>query len=277
MLRPPSLRTTLRTWLPPALDPLARSLFGPVRFTGDYTSWEEAARECPGYSSEAILERVKQSALAVKRGEAAYEQDSVLVQTRSYAWPVVASLLWIALGTERNLHVLDFGGSLASNYFRHRPFLEPRLRSLQWSVVEQPHFVKCGQDHLQDESLRFFSDIASCVAWSRPDVVLLSGVLQYLPRPYEFLSQLSGYGIDHLLFDRTSFALGDRERLCLQHVSERIYPATYPAWFFSQSRFLNALTPAYSLLEQFEGEDRANIPSTYQGFFFSKRGREAAR
>jgi putative methyltransferase (TIGR04325 family) len=216
-----------------------------------------------------ILEHVTRAALIVKRGEAAYEQDARVFETRDYVWPVLASLLWIAGQRGQNLHVLDFGGSLGSNYYRHLPFFQ-RLRGLKWSIVEQPHYVQTGQLQFQDDRLRFFEDIESCLAWSRPDVVLLSGVLQYLPEPQRFLADLRGHAVDFLLFDRLPFVERDRDRLCLQHVGEPNYPAVYPAWFFSRSALLSAFAPTYRLLEEFESGDHANIPSEYRGLLFEK-------
>ena len=248
---------------------MARSLLGAVRFSGDYGSWEEAAGKCNGYSADAILERVSRAASIVKRGEGAYEQDGRVFESREYVWPVLANLLWIAGQRQQSLHVLDFGGSLGSTYYRHLPCLR-RLRDLKWSVVEQPNFVREGQLHFQDERLRFFEDIASCVAWSRPDVVLLSGVIQYLPHPHRFLADLREHALDFLLFDRTPFIERERDRLCLQQVGAANYPASYPAWFFSREAFLASFGQAYRLLEEFGSEDHANIPSEYGGLLLER-------
>ncbi len=260
-------RSWLRTWLPPALDPLVRTLFGSVRFSGEYPTFTDASSRCKGYGADAILERVKRSALAVKRGEAAYEQDSVLFYEPDYLWPMLSNLLWIALQRGHKLHVLDFGGSLGSCYYRHRRYLN-QLRDFRWSIVEQPQYVACGQELFEDEVLRFFPDIGSCVAACPPDVVLVSGVLQYLESPHEFLEQLQAYRVPFLLFDATPFDLSDRDRIRLQHVAEPIYQATYPAWFFSRTRFLAALDARYRVVAEWRGADRGNVPSEFRGVLF---------
>lgn len=266
---PKNLRSTLRTWLPPALEPVARSLFGDSRFEGDYPSFAAAAAQCEGYGADIILKRVRRAALAVKAGEAAYERDSVTFTEREYVWQVLASLLWVAAQRGSSLHVLDFGGSLGSSYYQHRPMLS-RLRELRWSVVEQAGFVACGQREFADETLQFYGDIDAALERGRPDVVLLSGVAQYLERPYEFLERLVGYGFDFLIVDRTPLLESDRDRICVQRVSNRMYPAAYPAWFFGRERFLRTFAPAYRLVTEFSSADRANIPSEYRGFLFER-------
>ena len=262
-------RAALRNWIPPAAMHFLQSWFGSVRFLGDYPTWEAAKRECAGYDSDAILERVKAASLAVKEGRAEFERDSVLFDKIQYSWPVLASLLRIACRNEGNLHVLDFGGSLGSSYRQNRGFLSG-LKSLRWSVVEQAHFVECGQKYFQDEALRFFPDIDSCVAYHRPNVILLSSVLNYLEHPYETLQSMIDLGIDYILIDRTPFLEGMRDRLTVQKVSERIYPASYPAWFFSREKFLTFFQGRYRLMEEFDSLDKANFPSHYLGFLLSR-------
>lgn len=221
-------------------------------------------KECRGYSSNSILERVKTSSLAVKEGRAIFERDSVLFDHIEYSWPILAALLWIASQRNNRLHVLDFGGSLGSGYRQNRGFLGS-LENLSWSVVEQPHFVECGKQQFEDEVLRFFPDVASCLRFGRPDVVLFSSVVQYLEKPYEVLEGVLGHGIDFLLFDRTPFIEASADKLCVQKVSGRIYTASYPAWFLSHDRFLKFFEDRYSILEEFENLDRANIHSRYLG------------
>ena len=91
-----------------------------------------------------LLEKVKSSALKVKKGEAAFERDSVVFEKEDHAWHVVASLLLIASRNGNKLHVLDFGGSLGSQYFQNKRFFE-HLSEFSWSVVEQQNFVECGK------------------------------------------------------------------------------------------------------------------------------------
>ena len=57
---------------------LKNSVQGQLIWSGDYKTWEDAQARCTGYDSEIILDKVKNSLLKVKNGEAIYERDSVL-------------------------------------------------------------------------------------------------------------------------------------------------------------------------------------------------------
>jgi putative methyltransferase (TIGR04325 family) len=134
-------------------------------------------------------------------------------------------------------------------------------------VVEQPHFTAAGKAEFEEESLRFCNDIDACLAEGPVHAVLLSSVLPYLETPYGLLDQLFLHDVRHIVIDRTPFLLdGDEDRLTVQRVPPSIYPASYPAWFFSQKKFEAFVQKKYRILASFPSLDRANIPSRYQGF-----------
>jgi putative methyltransferase (TIGR04325 family) len=260
-----SIRDILRQWLPPGLlrwvDRKNR-----VTWSGDYSTWEQALRVSEGYCAPGILEKVRDAARRVKRGEGAFERDSVVFGQPDYAWPLLAILLWIASLNGGRLRLIDFGGSLGSSYFRHRRFLSG-LKELRWLVVEQPHFIAAGKAEFEEESLRFCNDIDACLAEGPVHAVLLSSVLPYLETPYGLLDQLFVHDVRHIVIDRTPFLLdGDEDRLTVQRVPPSIYPASYPAWFFSQKKFEAFVQKKYRILASFPSLDRADIPSRYQGF-----------
>src|SRR2546423_4469658 len=136
-----NLKGIVKEILPPVLVKLLTrtSRYG---WKGNYSTWQEAIRHCNGYDSPGILEKVKFSALKVKKGVAPYERDSVLFDRIAYSWPLLASLLWIAAKNRGRLNVLDFGGSLGSSYFQNRQFISG-LNEIRWYVIEQPNFVEC--------------------------------------------------------------------------------------------------------------------------------------
>lgn len=241
-----------KDFLPPVLG---RQLYrfsrpkGSITYEGPYTSWEEAKQRSSGYDDEQILEKVLAATLQVKHGEAVFERDSVLFDEIQYAWPMTAGLMWTAAQDDGRLSVLDFGGSLGSGYFQNRKFLEG-LQGLRWSVVEQAHFFEAGREHIQDERLVFYPTIAECVAVEKPNVVLLSSVLQYLPDPYAVLDELIGSGAEIILVDRTSFWDGQEDLLGVQKVTEKIYPASYPFWIFSKKKFIRYLSDKFDLISE---------------------------
>src|SRR6187402_2999804 len=91
------MRSLARALLPPVVtDWLGRRGLTRNVWSGDYPRWADAVADASGYDAAAILERVRAAALAVKRGEAAYERDSVLFDRIEHAWPLLASLMWVA-------------------------------------------------------------------------------------------------------------------------------------------------------------------------------------
>ena len=245
-------------------------------WSGNYTHWQEAQAATSGYQAANILEKVKATTLRVKSGEVAYERDSVVFDEVQYAWPLLACLLKIATENELSLNVVDFGGSLGSTYFQNKQFLSS-LRSLRWSVVEQPHFVEAGNETMADASLRFYEDVDTCLKQTHASILLLSGVLAYLEKPSEHLRRFKNFGFRYILVDRTAFIDDAADRLTVQRVPETIYAASYPAWFFSEPAFVDQLDDQYDLMADFD--DSFTPPTTledgkrvyWKGFFFKRK------
>ena len=162
--------------------------------------------------------------------------------------------------------MLDFGGSLGSSYFQCRDFLSV-LPSLKWGVVEQAHFVNCGQGFLETEQLRFFITIADCMRQNTPNVALLSSVLQYLPEPYNVLDELINSRIPYIVIDRTPFGDHGVDWITIQHVPPSIYEASYPCRVFDKKGFLDKLLGRYEVIALFDGSDGTAVANG-RGFTF---------
>jgi putative methyltransferase (TIGR04325 family) len=215
------------------------------------------------------VNKVKNALLKVKSGEAAYERDSVVFDRIQYEWiqNVLNFLNIVAKQNNATLHVLDFGGSLGSTYFAVQPFLK-NLREFKWSIVEQPKFVEIGQEYFKDDYLNFYNDIESCVLQEHPNVILLSGVLQYLEHPYHLIETILNLNIEYIIIDRTPFVRGE-ERLTVQVTPPEIYDKSYPAWFLNEQKLLTHLAGKYERIAEFSSLDKAeNIPCEYKGLVF---------
>lgn len=265
-----SAKALIQDCLPPFATRWMRELRGGgIRFEGDFPNWIEASRHATGYSADAILSKALEATLKVKGGEAAYERDSVVFDQAEYVWPVLAGVMWVAARNQGRLNVLDFGGALGSTYYQHRQFLEG-LADVRWNVIEQAHYVECGNVHIAEGPLRFYSDIASCLAEQAPNVVLLSSVLQYLPDPLGILDELSRVGATVMMIDRTPFVHSKDNRLLVQHVPASIYPASYPMWVFSDSKLLAHLTKRWRVVSRYAGPEgqvrsREGLPFKFEG------------
>ena len=238
------------------MTPLTATADGPdVAYVGDYADFAAAKAHSTGYEAGPILERTRTALHRVLCGEAAYERDSVTFDTLELPGPLLGLLHRVAAEHQGRLSVLDFGGSLGSTFFQCRQFLA-HLLQLEWSIVEQPAHVACGQREFANEILKFYTTIEACRQERRPHVLLLSSVLQYLPEPWAFLREAATQGFDWIILDRTAFIPAERDRLTVEVVSPRIYPASYPAWFFSKARRAENLPAGWDVEAEFDALDR---------------------
>jgi putative methyltransferase (TIGR04325 family) len=147
---------------------------------------------------------------------------------------------------------------------------------LKWNVIEQVGHVECGRREFETDELRFHFNMKDLP--EVPDVLLLSNVLAYLPCPQETLKELLSYGCNHLLIDETPFIVGEGDRLTVQKVPEYIYKASYPAWFFNETKTLKTIESfGYHLITDFDCKYSYSPDGAvgyYKGFIYDKRQTE---
>lgn len=267
------MKALAQDWLPPTVVRCVRSMrSSSISFEGHFATWEEAEARCGGYHSKEILTKVLAATLAVKRGEAAFERDSVLFDKVEHTWPVLAGLMWVAACNGGRLNVLDFGGALGSSYFQTRAFWQT-LPEVRWSVLEQAHYVEAGRTHIQDERLRFYYSIEECLSENRPNAVLLSGVLQYVPDPEKVIDDLKRIKSSTIILDRTIVNQSETHHIYTQHVPPAIYAATYPCRSLSEPTLMASFEPGYKLVADFQSLDFPalhSIDSSFKGFVFQR-------
>ena len=244
---------------------------GGVRFSAPYATWEAASSAATGYDADEILAKVRAAALAVRRGEAAFERDSVLFEKPDPPAPLLAVLLRAALAHSGRLNVLDFGGSLGSAFFQCRPFLSGAGR-LRWSVVEQPAFVDCGRRDFETDELRFFDSIEAAAAAEPPHVAVLLSCLQYLREPEGVARRIAAERPDAIVIDRTPMHDAPDDTVVVQHVNPAIYRASYPFRIFGRDRLAALFGDRYRIAEKlpdtpFEALERQH-DARYVGMVF---------
>ena len=242
-----------------------------ILFQGEYGSWVEAFDNCTGYDSEEILADVLESSIRVKNGDAAFCRDGVFFNKIQYSWPVTTSLLWVALRTNSELNVLDFGGSLGDCYFQNRNFLT-NISRVSWHIVEQPHFVEAGKKNIEDNCLKFFSSIQKSVNVQTPDIILLSSVLQYLPNPHGILSELLETAPKAIIIDRTPFLIdGENSVIKIQKNPKSLGSSSYPCHFFNFDELIGPIKrKGYRIIEDFDSLDDLSKEAKWKGVLLSK-------
>ena len=250
----------------------------PNGWFGNYASWELAEKECNGYDSATILDKVRESVLKVRNGEAVYERDSVLFNEIQYSEDLINSFKKSIIND--TLHVVDFGGSLGSTYFQHKQVFN-YIKILKWSVVEQKHFVDCGKKEIEIDNLKFYSTVDEALNHQTNQVLLLSSVIPYFKEPYKLIADLLKYNFEYIIVDRTAFLESEHERITKQIVPEFIYKASYPAWFLNERKFINAFNNHYDLvfdfMSVFDPVDvlKDGVRVYRKGFYFKKRKEDA--
>jgi putative methyltransferase (TIGR04325 family) len=265
-------RKIIKNICPPILTDYYKRKNKRYGFFGNFSDWESARKHTKGYDSDIIVEKVKDAALKVKRGEAVYERDSVIFDKIDHSWPLLANLLWIASQNDNLLDVLDFGGALGTSYFQNKNYLR-HLEHLNWNIVEQKKFVDYGKELFEDENLKFYHTFEDCLREKKPNVVLLSSVLQYMEKPYEFLDKMINLNIDYIIFDRTTILKSGSDRVTTQIVPPKIYDASYPCWMFNVEKLLDFFKGRYELIADFDAHAGTTIElddttATYKGFCF---------
>lgn len=242
-------------------------------YFGNYPTWQAALKDSSGYDSDIILNKVLKALSLVKDKKAVYERDSVLLDKVEYCWPLLSALLWIAALKNSRLSVIDFGGSLGSSYYQNISFLSA-LREVKWNIIEQPKFVECGKKYFENERLKFYFDIDSCVACEMPDVLLLSGVIEYVGDPYALIEDVISRKFEFIIIDRTIF-FDEEDRITVQRVPPSIYDASYPCRIFNRRKFLERFSDGYDLIADFEAlggkVDIEGTPACYEGYIFRRK------
>jgi putative methyltransferase (TIGR04325 family) len=246
-------------------------------WVGNYRVWAHALALTDGYNNPGILEKTRQAIQKVRDGEAVFERDSVLLDQPEYPWELINFMMRVGYENKRKLQVVDFGGSLGSTYFQVRNFLKD-ITSVDWRVVEQKHIVDCGKKEFSSASLNFFYSVEDALSSfsEGPIVLILSGVIQYLEKPYEWMKHFMAHKFDYILFDKTLFSQKNEERIVIQNVPENIYKASYPCWILDITKLETTLGTDYNLSEAFNcfdglesvklQDDRAN----FLGLFFER-------
>lgn len=261
------IKKCIKAILPPFITTTLRNAKSDnVKWSGDFGSWDQASSLSKGYDSNNIIQKVLNSTLEVIKGNAAYERDSVLFHDKELNFQLL-SALFFAKNKHPELSVVDFGGALGSLYFQHKHVLNPL--KYKWDIIEQKQFLDIGKIHIKDPDLKFKNHLRE----TEPahSFLLLSSVLQYLSKPYDFLDEVLSMDYPYIFIDRTGINLLPTDRLTVQEVPKSIYEASYPCWFFSEEKLLSKLSSKYQLLFEFVNKDQANIPSSYKGYFFELR------
>lgn len=248
-----------------------------IRFVGEYSNWNEAVLDAKGYTAPEILDKVVFATRSVKNGKASFERDGYLFHEIQYSYPLLTAMLRTAARGKGRLSVIDFGGALGSTYNQCKLFLVG-LPELAWHVVEQANFVEAGRREFETSILKFSSDLSCSLKQAQPNVVVFSGVLQYLEMPYDILQQVIDANVEMIIVDRTPFSELNVDLIKLQVVSGRISKSSYPVRIFGRDSIENILKNKYKKIIDFDAIDgilgSSKFPIEFKGCVYERRNHE---
>ena len=124
--------------------------------------------------------------------------------------------------------------------------------------------------------LHFFLTAEQCLAEKKISTLLLSGVLQCLEAPLDWVAKFCDYGFEYIIVDRCSIHSLEKDRLTAQWVAPAIYEASYPCWFFGKERLVASFQEKYEMLFEFDPHAgyKIHFENSYgyfKGFVFRRR------
>ncbi len=238
---------------------------------GNYTSFEEAQKNCTGYDESHILNRIIDTTNQVRKGEAVYERDGIIYDDVAINYHLLSTLLLIAGRNQNKLTIIDFGGSLGTTYYQNIKYLS-HLNELNWYIIEQENYVKEGRKLFKNENVKFYNSMQECLlANPNPDIVLLSSSLQYIKDPYNVLQHIQSFKVPYLMFDLMGYNHKPQDRITIQYVPPIFYgiKASYPCTFFSKDKLEKQMSATYQKEFEFISEPQQYyinfMPFRYSG------------
>lgn len=202
--------------LPPFIFSLIRD-FLPVslKSRGDYINFNHALTHCKNqsYENEDLVNIIYEKTLLWKKK--LQNEDKIILDYNNLQ--ILSSIL--IASTNNNINLLDFGGSFGTHYFLLKYFLNKINKNLlfSWNIIENSTIVRKSKI-LSTQDLKFFNSINE-INYSDNvfDLVIISGVLQYLPEPFKYLDEIINTKSKYILINRIPLFDNNKSKIAVQH------------------------------------------------------------
>lgn len=164
------------------------------RFQGAFSSREAAVSSVPfntlcGYNHDPV----------------ATVSFDAMCQIAPWDYPV---MFWLERLLQESCHVLDAGGHMGTKYRAFRQLLRLDERKVDWVIFDLPAIVDAGRKRALEEGLSNLQFIDSLSDVTRADIMIVSGLLQYLDIPFaDLLKQLSSLP-KHIIINKVALREG---------------------------------------------------------------------
>jgi putative methyltransferase (TIGR04325 family) len=224
-------------FLPPKIKVWVRASLS--RFTGfkKVQSWESAVRKSSGYESVSVVEPIVAAARQLQS-----ESQTSFVSNPRYQQIAAGMLFSISqerFSTGEPIRVLDVGGAGADYFYQFQKFA-PQI-NFDWTVLETPALAEAMSNEFGRNlsNLRWLDSIENTDEIY--DVVLCSGVLQCVEKPFELLETLVKKS-KFVIINRIPLVESPEHFFAVQNIITNGKRASYPVHFFGEKAFLTELT-----------------------------------
>lgn len=253
--------------------PLMLNFFRDLSISGTYPSWDRASVKAKGYSDEKIINQVTQAVELSLNYEDGYARDGIFFDDKKIPLELAAAINFIGNDSDL-LVVIDFGGGLGETYRQVRRFLRSSI-NIMWFIVEQDHFVDVGKASYQTSNLKFFKSMDELPLNQTPNIIIFSGVLQYVKNPLAIISKSIDLGVNWIFVDRTPVTMDSNNIVALQKNSKIFNYSCYPIHIFSEEKLLSYFEDKYDLFTHFNALDGTlntfSQEINFKGFLFRKK------
>ena len=215
--------------------------------TGSYSKYEDIAYGVNSYYSQEFAIDSKRE---MKRS--ANNQEKIIGSNV----PILAALSIVKNLRKRGLNILDIGGATANEYFMCKEFLGDDCFA-RWLVLEKKELVDALSKQTVADTLRYASDIKKIDHGI--DVVIISGALQYLPRPIETIRDALALNPECFLITKTPY--WDKETRLTRQLSWKHEEGShggrlsYPFWILNEGHMMKLFKDSnYNPIFDFPGQ-----------------------
>ena len=220
-----------------------------ISFIGPVDNWKIALKKSKGYNSNIILKNVLKNTLIAKNNLYLFERDGFLLKKNSISHNQLHLIMNIINKKNRSLNIVDFGGALASNYFKMKDIIDQKYKN-KWSVIEQKNFVDLGNRTLKTKYLNFYNSINN-IKNRNIDLIIFSGALQYLENPTELIEEVLKFSPEYVLIERLPIM---SKQLKNEIYIQKKGKYSYPVWHFTKKYLQLLFQNKYKLIENLSSE-----------------------
>jgi putative methyltransferase (TIGR04325 family) len=116
---------------------------------GPYLSWQDAVTASDGWDAPEIMDKTLDVSLRLRDGDIAFQQDTIVHDRIIYSETILAFIAMIAGRNCGRIDIVDFAGSLGTNFMQNKKILEPFIKEAKcsWKIIERKIVVDLGREH----------------------------------------------------------------------------------------------------------------------------------